>query len=89
LHAVVLARNRLLDLQDQLRVLPDVLAAGRDLGTCGCELIVGDRRADASTGLDEHLVAIPGELMDPGWGNGDPIFMVLDLSGYADPHSSS
>jgi hypothetical protein len=42
LHALILDRNRLLDLQDQLRVLPDVIAAGDDLRTGGCELVVGD-----------------------------------------------
>ena len=43
LHAVVLDRNRLFDLQDQLRVLPDVIPAGNDLGSGIGELVVGDR----------------------------------------------
>jgi hypothetical protein len=32
---------------------------------------------------------VSGELVDPGWCDGDPIFVVLDLSGHADSHGSS
>jgi hypothetical protein len=86
LHPVVLDRNRLFDLQDQLCLFPYLLMAGSDLCPRCCELIIGDGGAGARAGLDDHLVATPSELVHPGWSDSDPILMVLDLAGHADSH---
>jgi hypothetical protein len=85
-HPVVLHRDRLLDLEHQLRVFPYAHVVVDDGRAGRPELLVGDRRTDAGAGLDQDLVPVPDELMHTGRCDGDPILLVLDLARYAYPH---
>ena len=87
-HPLVLDGDRLLDLQDQLRVAPHLIMVGNDRRTGRAELVVGDRGPGAGAGLDEHLVPVAGELIDTGGGDRDPVLVVLDLGRHADLHAT-
>src|SRR5262249_1432404 len=50
--------------------------------------VVGDRAAYAGTGLDQHLVTALAKLAHAGRRQGDPILVLLDLGGDADPHDA-
>lgn len=85
-HAVELLLNGLLDLQDQLGTCPHVVRGGQHLGASRQEVLIGDRRAQPRARLDEHLVTVPDQLLHPGWGDGDAVLPVLDLSRDAHLH---
>ena len=82
-----LDRLRLLDLDDHLglrrrrrRRRAAIVRALRDV------LVVGDRRALARALLDEHLVAVLGQLAHAGGRQRDAVLVGLDLGGDADLH---
>ena len=81
----VLRRDRLLDLQQQLRALPD-LVDRPDPGAVRHVVGVGELAAGSGTGLDDDLVAVLDELARPGRGQRDAILLGLDLLGDADAH---
>jgi len=88
-HPMVLLGNGLLDLQDQVAGAPYVVRGGEDPRAGRLVLGVGDRRAGAGLGLDEDVVPVKHEFVDPGGGDGHPVLVVLDLSWDADLHGSS
>ncbi len=83
---MVLLGDRLLDLEQQLGLGPDLVGGVEDLGARGEELLVGDRRAQARTTLDDDVVPAAGELVDAGRRHRDAVLVVLDLTGYPDAH---
>ena len=85
-QAVVLGRHRFLDLEQQVGVGPHLLGGAEQLGAGRLEIRVGDRRALAGAGLDQHLVAAVGQRGDAGRGDGHPEFVVLGLGRNADSH---
>ena len=88
-HAVVLLRDGLLHLEDEVAGRPHVVGGGEDRGTGGDVLLVGDRGADAGVVLDVDLVAVTHELEHAGRGDGDAVLVVLDLAGDSDLHVRS
>src|SRR5262249_46315509 len=85
-HPVVLGRDRLLDLQDQIAGGPDLVRGGQDGRAGGDVLLVGERGAGPGVLLDEDLVAVADQLVDPGGGDRDTELVVLELAGNADLH---
>ena len=61
-------------------------AGVHELALNGHEVFV---QAEAGPGLDEGLVPVEHEFPDPGWGDGHPVLVVLDLRRDADLHGSS
>ena len=88
LHPLVLDRDGFLDLEDHLGLAPHLVVVVGDLGPRGDELVVGDRGAGARSGLDDHLVAMSGELVHAGRGDRHPVLVVLDLAGDAHLHEA-
>ena len=88
-HAVVFGLDRLLDLQQQLRLGPHLVGAADQLGAYPLEVGVGDRRTLTRAGLDDHLVAAVDQLGHTGRGDGDSILVVLDLGRDSDAHDGS
>src|ERR1035441_3635494 len=84
---VVLVRTRLLDLEDQVTSLPDLVRRGQDARASGHEVLVGDQRARSGALLDIDLMAVPGQLVHPGWGYRHPVLMILDFLGNPDLRS--
>ena len=83
---IVLLRQRLLDLEHELRVAPHAL------GRCQCRAgvsveVVGQARAESRTVLDEHRVSVRRQRARAGWREGHPILLVLDLARNADDHA--
>ena len=84
-QARVLGRDRLLHLQQELRVLPDLV----DRGDPRADRLVGgvgEGAAVAGAGLDDHLVAALDELERARGRQRDAVLVRLDLLGDADPH---
>ncbi len=88
-HAAVLGLDRLLDLQQQIGLGPHLVDAVDHLGAGPLEVGVGDRRAVACAGLNEHLVAAVDQFGHTGRGDGNSILVVLDLGRDADAHDRS
>lgn len=85
-EAVVLLRDRLLDLQQQVSGGPDLIGGVQDGGTGGDVLLIRDGRAETGVLLDEDLVAVADELVDSGGRDGHTELVVLDLAGDTDLH---
>ena len=85
----VLGLDRLLDLQQQLRLFPHLIGAVEQLSAGPFEVGIGDRRTLARTGLDDHLVTAVNQLGDARGGDGDSVFVVLDLGRDSDAHDGS
>ena len=85
----VLGLDRLLDLQQQLRLGPHFVGGVDQLGTDPLEIGIGDRRTLAGAGLDEHLVATADQLGDTRGGDGDSVLVVLDFGRDSDAHDGS
>ena len=85
-QARVLLGQRLLDLQHQLCLDPDLLHA-RDSRADRAVGVVGERAAPARAGLDDHVVTALDELARAGRREGDAVLVRLDLLGDADPHA--
>ena len=85
-EVAVLARDRLLDLQQQLRARPHLRRVVEQ--DCAGRLVLGVRhgRALAGAALHEHLVAGRHQIVHSRRREGDPVLVVLDLGGDADPH---
>jgi hypothetical protein len=83
---VELLRDRLLDLEHQIGAGPDRVGVRLDRGAGRDVLPIGDRRACAGAGLDDHVVPVPNELVHAGWGDRHPVLVVLDFRGNADVH---
>jgi len=83
---VVLLLDRLLDLEQQVGVGPDVVGLGDDLRPGGHVVGVRDRGALACGVLDQDRVPGADQLRHPGRGERDPVLTVLDLSGDPDAH---
>lgn len=84
-----LGRLRLLDLEDQLGLLPHRGGGGGDLRPGGD--ITGIANADAGTraGLDQELMPMVRKLAHYRGHGGDAIFVGLALLRYADQHEPS
>ncbi len=83
---VVLLRDRLLDLQQQVGGGPDLIGGVQDDRARGDVLRVRDGGADTGIPLHVDLVAVTHQLMYAGGGDGHAEFVVLDLAGDADLH---
>jgi hypothetical protein len=83
----VLLRERLLDLQNHVRRRPDVVH-GRDLRTHVHVVGVREGTADARARLDDDLVTARSQLAGSGGRESDPVLVLLDLLGDADPHEA-
>src|SRR3954453_11532298 len=81
-----LARLGLLDAEHQLGLGEDRCGVGRDPRALSGEVVVADRAALARAGLDDHLVALLGQLPDPDRRDRDPVLVRLDLRGYTNDH---
>ena len=79
LDAVVLVRQRLLHLEQQLGLLPD-LVQGDDPRADGRVRGVVERAAVACAGLDQHLVAALNELPRTRGCERDAVLVRLDLA---------
>ena len=81
----VLGRERLLDLEQELGLAPDVVdrSQRRADGPVG---VVGEGAALPRAGLDEHVVTALDELARPGRGQRDPVLVRLDLLDDSDLH---
>ena len=88
-QAGVLGLDRLLDLQQQVRLGPHLVGAVDHLRAGALEVGVGDRRTVTRTGLNDHLVATVDQLGHAGRGDGDAELVVLDLGRDADSHDRS
>ncbi len=74
-----LLRLGLLDPEHHLGRFEDVVGGREDARALGLEVGVGDRAALAGPALDEHLVAVLGELADADRRQRDAVFVLLDL----------
>ena len=61
-------------------------AVGQDARALGLEVGIGDRAALAGPALDEHLVAVLGELADADRRQRDAVFVRLDLGRNSNNH---
>src|SRR5690606_6581409 len=86
LDPVVLDLDRLFDLDNHLRVLPDLLGRGDDAGAHRLVLRIGDEGARAGSARPEHLVATGGEGANEGRDHAHPILVNLDFLGNSDDH---
>ena len=86
---VILLRDRLLHLHDHVGLTPHLVGGIDHGGALGDVVLVADRRADTGILLDEDVVAVGHQFVDPDRRDADAIFVVLDLSGDTDPHDSS
>jgi len=81
----VLLGQRLLDLEQELGVAPDVVdRVNRRADAAIC--VVGERAAVAGPGLDEHVVPALDELARTGRRERDAVLVGLDLFDDADLH---
>ena len=80
-EAVVLGRDRLLDLDDQVGAGEHLVGGGDDGGAGRGVLGVGEARTVAGAALDQHPVSVVDELGHPVRLDGDPVLVVLDLLG--------
>src|SRR5262249_8290938 len=87
-HAVVLLRNRLLDLEHHVRGTPDLVGAVEDLRPGCLELTVLDLRAESRVPLHVDVVTVSRELVYADGRDGHPVLVVLDFLGDADLHRS-
>ncbi len=78
---------RLLDLQDHVRLGEDRFGVRGDPRALGLVLGIGDHAAVARARLDDHLVAMLGQLAGADRCERDPVLVRLDLRRYADLHS--
>ena len=85
-QARVLRLDRLLDLEEELRVGPHRLD-GADLRAGALVVGVGERAPVAGGRLDEHVMAALDELARARRGERDAVLVGLDLFGDADPQS--
>ena len=81
-----LGRLRLLDLHDHLRPGVNLVRAGNDLGPGLLVILVGQPGAEPRAGLDQHLVARPGQFLRSHGQHSHAVFVSLDLSGHCDDH---
>ena len=81
---MVLLLDGLLDLEDDVRAAPDLVGVVDDEGALGAVVVVADGGAGAGPGLDEDLVAVGAQLVDPRGGERDAVLVVLDLCGDPD-----
>jgi hypothetical protein len=84
-EARILGRDRLLDLEHELGVAPD-LVDGADPRTDRGVGVVGERAPLPRALLDQHVVAVPRQLERPCRRERDAVFVGLDLLGDADLH---
>ena len=82
-----LAGLRLLDLDDHVGPGVDFLRAGDHLGAVADVLLVGQSRAHAGRGLDQHLMAGAGEFLGPHGQQAHAIFIRFDFLGHSDDHA--
>ena len=85
-EVAVLARDRLLDLEQQLGARPHLGGVVEERRSGGLVLGIRHRRADARAALHEHLVAGGDQVVDSRGSQSHPVLVVLDLGGDADPH---
>ena len=85
-HAVVLLRDRLLDLEHHVGDAPHFVRVWDDGGAGGDVRVVGELGARARALLQVDLVAVADQLAHAGGGDGDAVLVVLDLAGDADLH---
>ena len=83
----ILDRDRLLHLEEQLRLLPDVVE-GDDLRARAHVVVVRHRASVAGRRLDEHVVPLLHELARARRRERDAVLVGLDLLGNADPHDA-
>ncbi len=88
-HAVVLLRDRLLDLEHHVGDAPHFVRVWDDGGAGGDVGVVGKLRADARVLLKEDLVAVVHQLAHARGRDGDAVLVVLDLAGDAYLHGVS
>src|ERR1700761_6444847 len=79
----------LLDLDDRLGRREDGGGIGDDRRALDRVVVVGDPGADAGPRLDEHPVAVLGQLAHAGRGHRDPVLLLLHLGRHADLHRQS
>ena len=85
-HAVVLLRDGLLDLEHHLGVVPDLVGTVEDLGAGRRELGVVDLRPHARALLDVHVVPVRGQLVHADGRDRHAVLVVLDFLRDADLH---
>ena len=85
-HPRELGRHRLLHLEHELRVAPEIIGRFDDGRARRGIASVGDRRSGASVLLDEHRVAVAHELRSARRRDRDAELAVLQLSRNPDPH---
>src|SRR5207247_1006161 len=84
----ILLRDRLLDLQDELRAAPDVLDAG-ELGADVLVLVVADAAAEPRALFHQHRVPCVAQGVAASGSEGDALLARLDLARNADDHPRS
>ncbi len=82
-----LGRLRLLDLDDQLGLGPDLGGLGHDRRAGRLVLSVGDPTALPRPGLDQDRVARVAQLLDADREHRHSVLVRLDLLGHSDDHS--
>ena len=81
-----LRRQRLLHLDDHLRVVKHLVRGAHDGGPGGRVLLVHSADAAPGAGLHDHLMAVRRELTDVGRHQPDAVLVNLDFPGYTDQH---
>ncbi len=81
----ILGLERLFDLHHHIGA-PGVGGGGDDARAGGGQLVVAEPRANARTGLDEHLVPVTDQLLNAPWVDAHAVLARLDLSRYSDLH---
>jgi hypothetical protein len=82
----ILPLDRLLDLEEQLAVAPHPLGIGDESRPDQRVGVVGEARADARSGLDEHFVPERRQLARARGRQRHPPLGLLDLRHDTDPH---
>ena len=84
-----LDRLRLLDPEHHVGLGEDLLGGVDDPRTLGHVFVVGDRASLPRALLDQDLVPMLGELAGADRGQGDAVFLFLDLGGHSNLHRLS
>ena len=87
MHQRILRLDWLLDLEQQLTLLPHLCRLWQDLRSDHLVRVVRKARPDPSSGLDQHLRPERNQLLRAGWRESHPPFGLLDLLHDTDSHS--
>ena len=87
-EVLVFAGNRFFNLEQNISCCPSFFSGGYDLRTSGFVSLIGDRRAETCSSLNENFVSVTNEFVHACGGNCNAELVVLDFGGDCDLHDT-